>query len=276
MLELHHACSADCFARTKAVFDRDVRVARSGGRNFNFREQVSDAAADIELADVDVGDTGIAPGFELRRTPDAAGDEAGTPIPSIFISGFADVGLGLNASLRLPGIVSGDFSGGLDGRGNDDSQRVRARLEVGLHIHSPFAKHVVGGEDQLVIEIDLGVSVEACENEVNIFLREERGRGLHRRAVFPVGVFNPLQLGFVVAVVGVGDQLVVEQVEMNAAGNCGGAPLGCVCYCGVSGDYRRAVDQLAEFPAGVQRDDLLLHGGCQTHGDTENKETPKE
>ncbi len=101
-------------------------------------------------------------------------------------------------------------------------------LRSGLHVDAPLAKHVVSGQDELVVEIDLGVGVEPFEDEVDVLLREQGRRGLNSGAVFPVGVLDPLQLGFVVAVEGVGNQFVAQQVEMDAAGNDGGVPLRCV------------------------------------------------
>ncbi len=88
------------------------------------------AAADVELADVDIGDASVIPGLEAHRTPDATGDEARAPIPSVLVGGFAEIGLGLDACLLTPGIVGRDVGSGFDGRREDDAQLVCARLEV--------------------------------------------------------------------------------------------------------------------------------------------------
>src|SRR5208283_5352230 len=101
---------------------------------------------------------------------------------------------------------------------------VVARLQEGLHGDAPLAEHIVGGEDELVVQIDFGIGVEALEDEINVFAGEQIGRGLESGAIFPVGILDPLELGFVVAKVGIGNQIVVKQVQVDAAGNLRGTP----------------------------------------------------
>src|SRR5208283_2518726 len=106
-------------------------------------------------------------------------------------------------------------------------------------------EHIVGGEDELVVQIDFGIGVEALEDEIDVFAGKQIGRSLERGAIFPIGVLDPLELGFVVAVVGIGDQIVVKQVQVDAAGNLRGTP-DRIFSRGVAGE-------LAEFPAGIKR-----------------------
>jgi hypothetical protein len=124
-----------------------------------------------------------------------------------------------------PGIIGGDFGCGLYRRGEDYPQLVRAGLQFALQAGAPLAKHVVGGENERVVEIDLGVGVEALEDQVDVFLSQQLGCCLDGAAVFPVGGLDPLQLGFVVAVVGIRNEFVAQQIEVHAAGNHGGVPL---------------------------------------------------
>src|SRR5664279_5785331 len=118
---------------------------------------MSDCVTDIELANVDIGDAGRVPGFKAHGTPDTAGDETRSPIPTKLIGGLANVSLGLGMSTFAPGVVGSNLGCGLDRRRENHAQCIRAGLEVGLHVDAPLAKHVVGSEDELVVEIDLGV-----------------------------------------------------------------------------------------------------------------------
>src|SRR5208337_3425930 len=139
----------------------------------------------------------------------------------------------------------------------NDVKLVGARLQERFHRNAPFAKHIVGGEDELVIQIDFGIGVEALKNEINILAGEQIGRDLECGAIFPVGILDPLEFGFVVAKVGIGDQIVVKQVQVDAAGNLSGTP---------NGIFRRVgAGELAEFPTGIERNDLLLERSlCQS------------
>jgi len=60
----------------------------------------------------------------------------------------------------------------------------------------------------LSFQIDFGIGVEALENEINVSCGRAIGRSLERGAIFPVGILDPLELGFVFAIVGIGNQIV--------------------------------------------------------------------
>src|ERR1700756_1944133 len=116
-------------------------VSRRG--NFDLSGQMGDPRSHVALRDVEVRDAGVVPGLKLRGTPNAAGDETRTPIPSILIGRFADVGLLLGMGLFPPFVRCGHASGSLDGRGKYDSKLVGSRLQGRFHTHAPFTKYVV-------------------------------------------------------------------------------------------------------------------------------------
>ena len=226
-----------------------------GRGDFDLSGKVGNFSGDVELRDVEVGDAGGVPGFQSSGAPDAAGDEARSPIPAILEGGLAEISFLCDVGLLPPFIRSGNFGGSLDGRRKDDVKLVCARFQERLHRDAPLAEHVVGGEDELVVQIDFGIGVEALEDEINIFAGKQISRGLERGAIFPVGILDPLELGFVVAIVGIGDQIVVKQVQVDATGNLRGTP---------NRIFRRgAARELAEFPTGIEWKDLLLGRGLR-------------
>src|SRR5208337_5121903 len=114
--------------------------------------EVGNFSGDVELRDVEVRDAGGVPGFQASGAPDAAGDEARSPIPAILEGGFTQVSFLGDVGLLSPFIRGGNFGGGLDGRRKNDVKLVGARLQERFHRNAPFAKHIVGGEDELVIQ----------------------------------------------------------------------------------------------------------------------------
>ena len=113
--------------------------------------------------------------------------------------------------------------------------------------------------------------VEALKDEFDILVRQQGRCGLDGGAIFPAGVLDPLQLGFVVAIKGIGDQLVAQQVEVDISGNLRRTP-----GCGETG----GIGQLAKLPARIQRHDLSLSlgigGNHGKHGTQKNAEKNRE
>jgi len=220
------------------VVKGDLGGGDLGSGDFDLSGEVGDFSGDVELRDVEVGDAGGVPCFQANGAPDAAGDEARSPIPTILIGGLAEVGFLGGVGLLSPFIRGCNFGGSLDGRRKNDAKLVGARLQERLHRDAPLAKHIVGGEDELVVQIDFGIGVEALENEINVLAGEQIGRSLERGAIFPVGILDPLELGFVFAIVGIGNQIVVKQIQVDAARNLRGTPnriIGCGGAQGVDG-----------------------------------------
>jgi len=247
------------------VVEGDFGGSVFGGGDFDLSGEVGDFSGDVELRNVEVGDARGVPGFQASGAPDAAGDEARSPIPTIFIGGLAEVGFLGGVGLLSPFIRGGNFGGSLDGRRKNNAKLVGARLQERLHGNAPLAEHIVGGEDEIVVQIDFGIGVEALENEINILAGEQIGRSLERGAIFPIGILDPLELGFVVAIVGIGNQLVVEQIQVDAAGNLRGTPNR------IFG--RSCGGELTEFPTGIERNDLLLERSlCESENGKEQSE----
>ena len=234
---------------------------------------------------MEIVDAEIVPRNELDGLPDAECDVAGAPVPSVVVWGFASVGIGGDAFFADDLDLS---DGGqadrhclhlrqhqLDGRMEDDAQGVGAGMKLVLGGDSPVTEHVVGFEDFTVVEIDVGVGVEAGEVKVNVSAGESGGVDIELSAVLPVGEADPLKGFLVVAVEGVGDLLIAQEVHLNQAWDFSIAPL---IHAGmVGGSFERA-----EFPSGVKVDgcgwggegDGGQHGNptecktkCTEHGD---------
>jgi hypothetical protein len=105
-----------------------------------------------------------------------------------------------------------------------DEKVVRSFSHVRSYIDPPLKKHVVGAEDEGAIYVDIGACVEPFENQVEMFTIQKFAADFKATMVFPVGILNPLQLRFVVGVVGVWDQAVFQEVGMHHAGNFGRSP----------------------------------------------------
>src|ERR1700726_1293686 len=99
---------------------------------------MGDPRSHVALRNVEVRDAGLVPCLELRWTPDAAGDETRTPIPSVLVGRFADVSLLLGMGLFPPFVGCGHAGGGLNGRRKNDSELVGSGLQGRFHTHAPL------------------------------------------------------------------------------------------------------------------------------------------
>ena len=161
--ELHIARDAALLA-TLLVIDGNSRRALLGRCDFGFDHQVSALGADVALTDMKVRDLRVVPNIKLHRTPDSAEDEARSPIPSVLVGRLAQIGFLGGLCLLAPEILGGNFRRLRDGRREDDEQLICSCFQLRLNFNPPFTKHVIGGEDQLVIEIDLGGTIQAFEH----------------------------------------------------------------------------------------------------------------
>ena len=59
--------------------------------------------------------------------------------------------------------------------------------------NAPAAKHVVRGQDRLVVDEHLGEGVEAVEDEIDMLVLQGRIGDLEGGAILPVGQADPLQ-----------------------------------------------------------------------------------
>ena len=122
--------------RPSVVSESHVDAGGTRGCCFDlqFRIHMRDFPADVVLADCEVCDADLVPGFEPNRPPNAAGYKRRAPVPSILIGGLAGVGLWGNLGLRLPGIKRSHRGRGFDWRWKHDTQLIFPCVQVGLCI----------------------------------------------------------------------------------------------------------------------------------------------
>ena len=246
-----HGAGGSAGGAPMSVIDRHFRgfVGRRG--DFRFGDQVRHSGGHVTLSNVQVGDPRPVPDLEPDRPPDAAGHETRPPVPAVLVGGFADIGFLGGVCLVAPFIGGGNLGGRTDGGREHHAQRIRARFQIWLHVDAPLAEHVIGGEYPGTVQPDLGVCVETFEHELDVTVFEQHQWGRDSAAILPIGVLDPLLFGFVVAIEGVRDQLVPQQVGVDHAGHLRRMPIR------VFGAGR--VGALPEFPAGIEAD-ALPHG----------------
>ena len=132
-------------------------------------------------------------------------------------------------------------------------------MQVALHRHTPDAKHVVRGEHQGAVHIDLGGCVESVKDQVHVGAGQQGRSRVEVQPVLPALLLDPLQLGFVVAEERVGNLLVGQQIKVNVARNGGRQPAVLALLC--SGR------DLPELPAMMQGQNSILCrlGLCARH-----------
>ncbi len=94
----------------------------------------------------------------------------------------------------------------------------------------------------MIVDVDRGGGIEPVEDEVDVLAGEHDAVGGDAGAVLPAVLADPLQLGLVVVIEGIGDQLIGDEVEVNVARHGRGAPDR------VDGGVRLSV-RVAELPA---------------------------
>ena len=202
----------------------------------HFSDEGCTAFADFRLADEDIVDSGIIPGFHIYRPPDAGGDEAGAPVPSVVVTSFAgeyaDFLIEYSAVLGLvvagfilvrQGVPLGNihFDGGVE----IDFQYVLTGFQVGLDAGFPFAEHVVGFQYLLLVQVYVGIRIQSFEDEVDVLPSHHFGGELEGGLVYPVFFVNPLHAALVEAEERVFDDFVVHQVGVHHSGHGGGIPV---------------------------------------------------
>jgi hypothetical protein len=115
----------------------------------------------------------------------------------------------------------------------------------------------------MAIHEHMGVGIETFKYQHDVFLAECRSWNVELSAVLPVTVADPLQLGFIRTVEGVGDQLLAQQIQVHIPRNHGRSPL-----CKVLGYIAGGSGKLAKLPALTEVHVLHLrwdtpHRACQ-------------
>ena len=80
----------------------------------------------------------------------------------------------------------------LDGRVEIDLQQVVALVQDAAYIAAPRAMHVVGLDEALVVQVDVGVGVQPLEDDGLVYGGKFLGRRCEMRLVHPVLLIHPL------------------------------------------------------------------------------------
>ena len=81
-------------------------------------------------------------------------------------------------------------------------------------------EHVVRAGDPATVQCDGREGIESLGHEVEMFV--VRFRDVKRAVISPVAFLNPLQIFFVRAPEGIGNQLMAKEVGVDAAGHLRG------------------------------------------------------
>lgn len=116
------------------------------------------------LADEDIIEFRIVPSLHVHRAPYTGSNQAWPPVPTVMIAclpgKYADFLIEYPAVFRLvvacfilvgESIPFGNIY--FDGRMEIDFQYVFARFQIWLYVCSPFAKHIVGFQYLLIVQI---------------------------------------------------------------------------------------------------------------------------
>ena len=208
----------------------DLAVEGNGAADFPrtfFRKARGDgefyAILAMRLRDVDGLDAVGGPRFQPDGFVNPARGKAGTPIPAEGTLLFPQQGPAADRVVPLGEVrrffVRPDV---LHRTGEGNLQSVFPRPHGLRDIETVGEEHVVRAGDPMTVQRDGGEGVEAFGHEVEMFL--VAGSEIEFAAVLPVAFLDPLQIFFVRAPKGVGDEFVAEQVGVDAAGNPGGEP----------------------------------------------------
>ena len=96
-----------------------------------------------------------------------------------------------------------------------DLQCVLASAKVLLHINAPTAEHIVCRENLLVVEVDIGVGIQALQYKLDALFVEDVGIGGEGGDILPVLLIYPLNSALVKTEEWVFDNLVCHQVGMH-------------------------------------------------------------
>ena len=123
-------------------------------------------------------------------------------------------------------------------------------MQILLRRDSPDSECIVRAENLGTVQEDLSRGIETVEDQIDIGAGKQCGCYIKSVAILPARILDPLQLRFVIAIEGVFDLLVREQVEMHVAGNGRGQPSSLGILCG-RGD-------LAKLPAVIENNAGIL------------------
>ena len=200
-----------------------------------------------------VFDAGCIVEFQSHRTPDTAGGETDTPVPSVAIRSLTAVDTYASLAVVVVGRILESvgfplWQAHLDRRMEIYLQAVFAFAEHILYREFIAHEHVVCTFQQRAVQVDVGISVQTFEVQQGclagqLLLGECKG-GL----VLPIFLFYPLHLLFVHAEERVDELVVVNQILVYGARYGSRQPL--------------TLTYLGELPALVQADFLRFLVFC--------------
>jgi len=208
------------------------RPLRRVRQHLHHGNDVRPGGGDILLLHKDAFDPEAAPGFDQRRSPDAARDEPRSPIPAVMKLRFArihrelDVSLVVRAESMQPvrgALVLGQRLG--EHVAEPDDECISFFLEQWFAGDSPIAEHVVRGQDGRTVKRHGGVGIQSSKHQFHVRLFQKIRRQIKGRLINPVLLANPLELLFVGAEKGIGDQPVSQEIDMHAPRHLGGMEL---------------------------------------------------
>ncbi|KAK1856728.1 hypothetical protein CCHR01_00698 [Colletotrichum chrysophilum] len=194
-----------------------LALCRGVGDHFGGLEGRVDGCLEIE-----VGEAGGVY-FEIDGPPGAACQERRAPVPALVILSFANrqprvvavpaapfvVGILLH---QLPsaevGAVKGDFKLIL----------TTVLLQHGRDVDALRGEHVVRLEDGLAVQHDGGKGIQTVKGQHSLGTLRDGVRGGEGGPVQPLGLADPLDVELVLADEGVGDDAVVDEVEVDVCG----------------------------------------------------------
>ncbi len=81
--------------------------------------------------------------------------------------------------------------------------------------HPPATKHVVGRDQLLAVQINVGKGIQAIQHQLDVLARQRGMVDIEGRSILPVRQADPLDLRLVIAVERIDDQLCRHQIGLH-------------------------------------------------------------
>ncbi len=218
------------------VGDTDNGGRAAGRVDGDLLTHVGHLPAHLRLHEIGVVYPYAAPRGDGDGAPYARCQQAWSPVPSVMVPGLAGerryflvqqaAVLALVVGGRVvigQGIVFGQV--GLDRGVEKDAQGVARGLDETFDIGPPCAEHVVGPDDERVVEIDIRIGVEPMAGQHDVLPPHGVVRHVESGLIDPVLLVNPLHAPFVELQERVIDDVVRHQVGVHHSRHRGRIPV---------------------------------------------------
>jgi len=180
------------------------------------------AVARVVLLALGVGDPWLGKGHEFDVAPDAHRCDTGAPVPAVVTLGFPDKVsrgevVGIPERRHLVGVAVALLDAVPDGRVEANADLVFAGFERPAHVELVAPMHVVPGADFDPVDRDGRHGVQPVTDEYLLVVIEHSLVDLDGASIHPVGLGDPLDVEFVVLLVGIVDLARREQIAVDAA-----------------------------------------------------------